>query len=52
MDKAKGVIILAVVAGWTVASVPAGVAIGHQLKRRCGELAVSYWYPQPVPQGK
>jgi hypothetical protein len=50
--KAKGVIILAVVAAWTAVSVPAGMAIGHQLKRRFGDLALPYAYSQPIPQAK
>jgi hypothetical protein len=42
------VIILAAVAAWTALSIPAGMAIGYQLKRRFGDLAVL----EAIPQGK
>src|SRR5262249_32137376 len=47
VGKANGVIILAVVAAWTAVSLPVGMAIGHQLKRRFGDLAVL----EAIPQG-
>jgi hypothetical protein len=46
------VIILAIVAGWTAVSLPSGMAIGYQLRRRFGDLAVPYGYSPPIPQVK
>ena len=41
VGKANGVLILEVLAAWTAVSLPAGMAIGHQLKRRFGDFNLS-----------